>query len=475
MRFAATSVFAPPTAVFQARTAAMLPRSRLMPIPLNRPSADVSRGAPSLRPAVAGIAAPTTPTSESPASSCTSSDESHGVPSTALRRPPAVVGKAALSTAPRRPPAVAGKAGPSTAPRRPPADVGKAAPRTPTRPPPAVVGKAGPGMPTGRPPAVLGKAAPRTPTRRPPAVAGKAAPIEQARHTPAVAAAASAEEDDHKRQFAVAVPFRWTDADWMALLPWQSIAIAYLEQNPGNRRIQVCRGDDYLAFFDYSSVECPGARPTVVGRASCVEDGRVLYVSEVPWQKDVGPSTPDFSAHATVVEIHFSRAMAGMRELRVALLVVATDCEPAAALDFAAHFADHAAHLVICCRDLPETRPVQQHAAVLVAALKYFGCSLERLWSSEEVVVGKMKKFDGNHSDSDAEANFAALKEHDMLKRHQVRSGRRAAASSSHSFAELPKCKAKPWRDHAALLFFGTSTRSKDADARRCSKRRRWR
>ena len=346
MRFAATSAFAAPSGVFQAPTAAMPPRSRFMPIPLVRPPADVGRGAPSLPPAVAAIASPRTPTPESPAPSSPTSD--------------------------------VGNAGPTTPPRRPPAVVGNAAPRTPTPRPPAVVGKAAAGMPTGRPSAVVGKAAPRTPTRRPPAVAGKAAPSTRARHTPAVAEAASAEEDDRKRQFAVAVPFSWTGADWLTLLPWQTIAITHLDQNPGNRRIRVFEGEDYLAFFDYRSVECPGARPTVVGRVGAVEDGRVLYVSEVPWQKDVGPSTPDFSAHATVAEVYFGRPMAGMRELRVALLVATTDLGPAAALDFAAHFADHAPHLVVCCRDLPETRPVQQHAAALVAALKRFGCSLER-------------------------------------------------------------------------------------------------
>jgi hypothetical protein len=258
------------------------------------------------------------------------------------------------------------------------------------------------------------------------------------------------------------------------LLPWQTIAIAHLEQQPGNRRIRVFEGDDYLAFFDYSSVECPGARPTVVGRAGVVESGRVLYVSEVPWKEDVGPRTPDFSAHATVVEVDFGRSMAGMRELRIALLVATTDLGAAEALDFAAHFAEHAPHLVVCCKDAPETRPVQEHAAGLVAALKCFGCSLERLWSSDEVVIGRVKEFDGHHSDSDAKSDFEGLTLDDSLKSHRVPRGSRAVASSSASGAEMPKCKAKPWRDHAALLFFGASTRSKDAEARRQSKRRRW-
>ena len=367
-----------------------------------------------------------------------------------LVRPPAVVGRGPLQS-PSRPPAVAGRAAPSRSPHQP-VVVGNATSRTPARGTSAVVDAAtseedSPPRPSG----TVGNAASRT----------------HARGTTAVVDAVSAEEDPRKRQFAVAVPLAWTDADWLALLPWQSIAIAHLDQNPGHRKIRCSEGDDYLAFFDYGSVDCPGARPTVVGRVGAVEGGRVLHTREVPWQNYVGSCTPDFAAHATVVEVDFGRAMAGMHELRIALLVVTADLRIAEALDIAAKFAELAPHLVVCCRDAPETRSVQKHADTLVAALKCSGCSLERLWSSEEVVVGWLKEFDGNHSDSEAKMAFETLQDRCITLA--------AAAGPRFSGVEPPKCKAKRWREQAVLLFFGTPARSKDAVTRRGAKRGRWR
>jgi hypothetical protein len=40
--------------------------------------------------------------------------------------------------------------------------------------------------------------------------------------------------------------------------------------------------------------------------------------------------------------------------------------------------------------------------------------------------------------------------------------------------AALPKAKAKVWRDHAVLAFFGKPARTQEAEAHRKQKRGRW-
>jgi len=87
-----------------------------------------------------------------------------------------------------------------------------------------------------------------------------------------------------------------------------------------------------------------------VDRVGAVEGGRVLFTSDVHRQNSIDAHTLDFAAHATVVEVHFGRSMAGINELRIALIAMTTDLGLADALDIAARFVQRAPHLVICLR-----------------------------------------------------------------------------------------------------------------------------
>ncbi len=89
-------------------------------------------------------------------------------------------------------------------------------------------------------PAVAGEAA----SSSQPAVAGNTA-VRAWVGTAEIEAAASAEDDNRQRQFAVAVPLRWSGPEWLDFLPWQSLAVAYLIQAPGSHSVRGLDGADY--------------------------------------------------------------------------------------------------------------------------------------------------------------------------------------------------------------------------------------
>jgi hypothetical protein len=290
---------------------------------------------------------------------------------------------------------------------------------------------------------------------------------------PQAAVAGTTDDTEPQQQFAVMVPFREQGIDWLGPCPWQTVAVTSCVQHAGVHFIRPPFGDDYHAFFDDAFVAHGTVRrPTVVGRIGAVSSGFVLLQDEIPWKLPVGMDGTPFAHQLLVVEVRFNRKLAGLTAVRLAVVTCATVLRAVDAADWAEEIVKRNPHIVICRCDGPWSRSIAQPAAWLNAGFKRLGCRMARLWSSMSVVVARMRELtDDSSSDSQGDGTYDQLC-HELSTAGTRRGPPPICDGVLRAALELPKGQAKPLRNAAVAVFFGASTRSGEAMARRKKKQR---
>lgn len=298
--------------------------------------------------------------------------------------------------------------------------------------------------------------------------AGEAVACDPSRARAAVAARAEPDDEPFgKRQFTIVVPVDYLDRGFLETLPWQSIAVVNFEQAPGTPPIVRCieGGDDYKAFFDYTMLECPGTRPTVVGRDGVVEDGFVVNVVERLADDDEQDAA--FVFHCAIVQLCFGRTFAGMSGCRLAVAAFSRTISCADAVRIAVAILAAAPDLIIFTYGGEVHHPMWIFGYVVESAFKMYGAAFFWHYVTAEIVVCSVEPWDGStHYDATAEEAYqkmALWAEADRSPEELPNVSEDVVTTSAWHGCCLPRPKPKNLKGVAVAVWFGNGTRTEAA------------